>query len=336
MNDRAKRLLEAHKQFEISRLSKDRIEDTISRETSAILDSIGSLTIEQVLSREEIRQYAVHEFQTAPVNQDARSLLTRAGENMLAVVQKSPAKLGELTTREVHDSVVEIVISSRDLRNNLAHDFVQSPLFKKILSDILYQAIRSFLSEDNALTKLPGVSSLFKFGQNLVNQTLPGLDENMGRVIREFIAKNIDNLTRYAESMLTGQLDEKSIRELAEHIWADYKEQKVSKFAADAGQIKSEDVSAAASLFWEHFRKTELGRDLAGAAVDAFFDHAGKKTIETALSDAGFHRERIVQTLVKGAAPGIVRAVESGAMGKYLDAKLGEFYNSKEAGEILG
>ncbi len=337
MNDRTQKLLAAHRDFEIARLRPDRINETIAKEIHAALDAGGSIPVEQILSREDLANFIVREFQTAPVSEDGRAFLTKAGENIRKLLQQSPEKVEDLTTRAVHDRWVEILISSRDMRNNLAHDLVQSPLFRKLLSDILYQAIRSFLSEDNALAKsIPGMSSLFKFGQNLVSQTLPGLDENMGRVIRDFVGKNMEGLSRYAESILTAQMDEKSIRELGEHFWNDYKEQKVSKFAADMQQVKSEDAADAVSMFWEHFRKTELGANLVRSAVNSWFDHYGPKSIETALADAGMNRDRLISAATTAAGPVIARAVESGAVEKYLDQKLKEFYNSPEAQQLIG
>jgi len=192
------------------------------------------------------------------------------------------------------------------------------------------------LSEDNMLAKnIPGVSQLFKFGQNLVNQTLPGLDENVSRVIKEFIGKNMDNVSKYAETVLIGEMDEKLIRELANGFWDDMKTRRVSQLATDLGQLQNEQVLDALDATWRQLRTTPLFEKIVRSLVDSFIKHYGDTEIRGALETVGVGREKIVMRITEAVTPAIERGVQSGKLAEIIKKRLGAFYLSSQASAIL-
>ncbi len=337
MNPKAGALLEAHVKHELSQFSNERLESSLRGEIEMIYDYAAARQVQDLLPRESVTDWILSELKQAQASPDTLAFLGTASDRLLAAASASPEKIGDLVRREDHERVVDILIESSQMREDMSRDFARSMFFRRLISEVLFFSIKRFLGEDNILAKsIPGVSSLFKFGQNLVNQAMPNLDENMTRVIKDFISKNMDSVVRYTETVLTGQMDDKLIRELADSFWEDLEKRPVSQIASDYKQVPGARVQDASNSYWNHLRSTDFAGRIVRAAVDAWFEFYGQRQIGAVLSETGWPRDRIVDGALKAALPVFADARENGALERILRRRLEGFYSSPEAAAALG
>lgn len=337
MNPKAAALLEAHVQYELSLFSSERIESSLRGEIGSIYDYAAARNVQDLLPRASITDWILTELKQAQASPDMLAFLGTASDRLISAAQASREKVGDLVRREDHERAVDILIESSQMREDMSRDFARSMFFRRLISEVLFFSIKRFLGEDNILAKsIPGVSSLFKFGQNLVNQAMPNLDENMTRVIKDFINKNMDSVVRYTETVLTGQMDDKLIRELADSFWEDLEKRPVSQIASDYKQVPVARVQDASSSFWNHLRSTDFAGRIVRTAVDAWFEFYGSRQIGAVLGEAGWSRERVIDGALKAALPVFADARERGALEQILRRRLEGFYSSAEAAAALG
>lgn len=337
MNQKARALLEAHVQYELAQFAEDRIESSLRAELELIFDYAAGRSVEDLVPRAQAVEWILAELKEARLSPDSLAFLASASDSLIAAAEKSPEHIGDLIRKEDHERAVDVLIESSQMRADMSRDFARSMFFRRLISEVLFFSIKRFLGEDNILAKsIPGVSSLFKFGQNLVNQAMPNLDENVTRVIKDFISKNMDSVVRYTETVLTGQMDDKLIRELADSFWEDVEKRPVAQIAADYKQVPGARVQDASNSFWNHLRGTEFASRMARTAVEAWFDFFGKRQIGSVLAEAAWPRERVIDAAIKGALPIFKDARDNGALEKILRRRLEGFYSSPQASAILG
>lgn len=334
MNQRSERLLEAHTDFVCAQYAPGQIEGTLRKHGGQLFDFAAHQPLESLVDRSWLKERilaALRETRAAglvPFAAFAQKKLAEA-----AGAGKETA--GDLVRKVDHDRIVDILIESKGAREEMARDFARSMFFRRMISEVLFFSIRRFLGEDNVLAKsVPGVSSLFKIGQNLVNQAMPNLDENISKGIKDFIGKNMDHVVRYTETVLTGQMDDRLVRELADSFYEDFKSRPVAGAATDFLQ-SADRANTAAEDFWNHLKSTDFASRMILAAVDAWFEFYGKKTAAEALGDAGWDREKTVTILAEAARKPVTAAVESGFLKAAVRAELALFYSSPEAAAIL-
>lgn len=336
MNQKTRSLLEAHVQHELSQFSEGQIESSLRAEIELIYDYAAGRNVEDLFPRAQVTEWILAELKEARLSPDALSFLSTASDSLVAAAEKSSERIGDLIRKEDHERAVDVLIESSQMRADMSRDFARSMFFRRLISEVLFFSIKRFLGEDNILAKsIPGVSSLFKFGQNLVNQAMPNLDENVTRVIKDFISKNMDSVVRYTETVLTGQMDDKLIRELADSFWEDVEKRPVAQIAADYKQVPGARVQDASNSFWNHLRGTEFAARMTGTAVNAWFDFFGKRPIGAILAEAEWPRSRVIDAALKGALPILSDARQNGALEKILRRRLEGFYSSSAAASIL-
>lgn len=327
-------LLEAHINFEMRAFESGQLEESVRSEVDRAYSLIGPIKIKDAITESHI-EAAIQEIRNRNVPDDAQTFFDLLATRAIDLVKSSNETLADLTTKDIQRQWTDVLVHSNELRSDVARDFARSVFFKKLISEVLFFSLRRFMSDENALTKnIPGVASLLKFGQNLVNQTLPGLDENVSRALREFINKNIENVSRYAETVLTAEMDEKMLREIADGFWDDFSTRPLSRFSTDLKQMQNDQVKQAANASWEHLKKTALFDRTLRMAYTAFLEHYGSLEIQTALSNSGFDRTAVVDQVTKAITPGVQAALANGTLRTYVSDRLRRFYESEEAQKI--
>ncbi len=332
MKSKLNQLLEAHIDHEMGQWESP---EAVLREIEGAFDALGSLKVGEVFPHGHI-DLAIAEIRVLSVNSDIRLFLQKAVKGLRKAASESKETTDRLTTKQIHDQWVDVLVESKNLRTDVARDFARSLFFKRLMSEVLVFSIRRFLSEDNSIAKsIPGVSSLFKFGQNLVNQAMPNLDENIGRVVRDFVGKNSESMASYAEKVLTTEMDEKMIREIADGLWDDMAKRPISRLADDLEPLQGDNVAEAIAASWKHFQQTSLFEKLIRSLLESFLDHYGQMEIQAAFEKAGWNREKLIAATAPFIQTAVAAAVKNGGLREMLKRRLSGFYESDAAKAIL-
>lgn len=332
MKSKLNQLLEAHVEYEMRQWASPEV---LRGELENAFDAFGSLKVGDVFPRAHI-DILIAEIRGFTVSPDAREFLQDAVKGLRRTASESRETTDSLTTKAIYKEWVDVLIESKSLRTDVARDFARSLFFKRFMSEVLVFTIRRFLSEDNSIAKsIPGVSSLFKFGQNLVNQAIPNFDESVGRVVRDFVGKNIDSVSGYAEKVLTTEMDEKMIREVTDGLWDDLAKRPISRLAADLEPLQGENVSEALSASWKHFQGTPLFENLLRALFESWFQHYEKMEIRDALEKGGWNRDRVLAAVEPFLQAAAAAAVKEDGFREMVKRRLAGFYESEAARAVI-
>ncbi|MCH2558182.1 MAG: hypothetical protein MK005_12875 [Alcanivorax sp.] len=242
-----------------------------------------------------------------------------------------PATVGELLEEHHFEAILAQALRLRSLREKAIHACLNHPLVSDMVSEMLYTGIKNFLLEENALAKLPGVSSMMKLGRKSVGRAMGGLEEP----IRDYLRHNIRATLRTGEQWLNAQLTDQRIAELAR----DGYRRLAPLRPADALRQAPDDLVARtvphAVVIADEAARLDYSRALvkAGmlAAVRALLDH----DLPGLLKAMGTTPKQRSKVLAPALASGARVLDEQGVLTPWIENALGDFYDSEACRGVL-
>ena len=334
----AQKLLEAHIQYELNLLNEDNIAKTLETEFNAVYDWFKTIKLQEISSPEQILEGVQRQFVETTVAEEWFELLKACDDTTYKYMNTNNVVLSMVLSRELFDQVMQPTEAKQEFRKKIVHQLVNSTIYTRLISDLLYTSLKNFmLSEDNVVTKrIPGASKILKFGQNFVNQNFAGVEENVEKLIKDFINRQIQDAIRQSENFLNKGIDQELMNQWKAELWDNLSDYEVTQLM-DA--VRSGNLDATADVLakaWDELRNSELMGDLASEWVNVFFKRYGKKSFQAVLKKFGLTKAKWVAEHTRQVTPALQYAVENGYLEERLRAHLKPFYFSEEVDAILG
>ena len=200
-----------------------------------------------------------------------------------------------------------------------------------MVSEILYNGIRDYLTSDNSLTqKIPGVSSLLNKGAGALSKRIPDLE---GR-LRSSVENNLNRTLKQSEKFLNDSLTDDRIRDIAAELWNMIQHSHLSV----ANVLEEDDVDAVVAYgfkLWLHLRETDYLAELIREGIEHVFNEYGSTKLTKLLEMVGVNK-KLLQAEALSIVPAIIEvADESGFLEATIRRRFEPFYASKEAGKLL-
>lgn len=325
-------LLEAHVAFLVEELTGDGFAALLEEEIGQVLQDATRLTVNEVVSPEQIRttalKYAV-EFEPSGaipelVGDIARQIYDHPGHD--------ESTLNDLLSDAQFNEFLDKALEMKDLRDRVIHEAVTNPVYEALISDITYQSILGYMTENPVTRNVPGAQSMMKLGKNVVGKAG---GEALEKNLKAYIGKNLKPLLRESEHFLQNQMDEQRLRETAHEIWDGLKSYRISAFRDYLSQRDVEEFFVIGYEYWKSLRKTEYYASWIDTGVNFFFEKYGDSTLSELLDEVGITREMIVEDALRF-APGILQVLrEKGLLEETLRRHLARFYHSEQVRSIL-
>lgn len=329
-------MLEAHVQYELKRLSSRHLKRTIKEEVGAALEWLAGVPINAVLSEDQVLDAVRRNVVRMPISGEVRTIIRESVALVYDALMRDTTAVEDLLSREVFDAIVEIIIGLGDLRGEIIHQLVSSSVYSRLISNVLYHGIKSFLLTENVLAKnIPGASSLVRLGRRSLNAASPKLEGGIDKQLIKFINANIQETIAESETFLDTILDPTLMRKLGEEVWDTNAAREIGELTA---YVDTDSLSAIVDVvekFWLHYRATPLFADLVEKVVHHLFARYGDQDVRSFLAEAGLTQDVIVREANALALPWLEQARDSGYAEQRLRARLGAFYaqyDAKEAG----
>lgn len=332
----AERLLDAQVKFTISQLTGDALRRNIEEELDHALEAAEKIKLNDSVSRQQIkdtvRTYAVeldlHGGIPELVGDLARTLYNHGIHDRTA--------LNDLVTDQQFADIFDQAMAMKDLREKIIKRSIGNPLFAALVSDVLYNGIKGYIS-DNPLTKNSKMaSSALNIGMSLLNKASPGLEQAVEDGVKRYIKSNIKATQRQTEQFIRARIEDEYLRDRAIELWDESKEQKVSAFRDYISERDVEESFVTAYEYWRRLRKTEYYWTVIEVCIDGFFDKYGDATLREILDEVGVHREIMIDEAMRYAPPVISMLKKKKLLEPRIRRQLEKFYHSAEAKEILG
>jgi hypothetical protein len=320
-------MLDAHVQFELQRLQGKHLHLMLKEEVTALYAWLDSTRLDRVVSSAQLLELVRHVLVETPISPATVASLTESVQVAFEFLQEDATPLEKLVPRPLFDRIITSAVEQEALRHEITHQIVNSSVYTMLISNVLYHGIKGFvLTENGFAQKIPGASSLLKFGQNALNAASPQAEKQIDSQLIRFIHDNIQETVRESERFLNGKLDEHELRKVADEVWATNAASPVSRYA---GYLHANSISAFVAIavdFWRHFRKTPFLMELLEQIVHNLMLQHGKKPIGALLAEIGLTPDVVVQQIYPLAAGFAAQAASDGYLEERIRLRLTAFY----------
>jgi len=331
MNDTLERLLQAHVEHELERLSGDNFSTLVRERLAAAFAWLDDVTLDDVVTRGQI----VGVIERYAIELKVSGGITELAGEMANVVFSSRAS----TTTRVDDIVdpkdyaefADKIVGLEAARRELVKYVVRSSAFGTLAGRVLSRLIVDLLLGSDT----ESASRVRELVSRLFGRVVPGFEHRAGAVLSRYVERHAARLTREGEQHVLEALDPEWVRQMVDEIWDVISERPLSEASTIISPQDLEDFVVLGYEFWLKFRKTPYFRTITQEVVDRLFDKYGQESLSSMIADMGITESMVAEELTTFLGPLVVHARRTGFLERELRAHLEPFYRSAAAGAIV-
>ena len=320
-------LLEAHIRFELQRWTGAGLAAAVREEVDALYAWLASVRLEDLAPAEPVAPTLARMVELVPVTDETATALAEVVTTTLHAFAGSDLTVRDLARRSDVLAVGDAAAELDRLREEMIGALTASTAYRRLVAHVLYRGVKDYVLTENILARrIPGASSLVRFGQRGLNTAAPGLEQAVDRQLSAFVEANIAETLRESRRYLEATLDARMMRVLAEEAWAQLAPRRVSELATLADDADLERLARDLVTLGEHtLRSGRLTPLLEEGLRDLLTRHADDSPAEL-LRGLGLGEEETADALTRLATlltdqPAVQRLVED-----RLRARLTAFY----------
>jgi len=170
---------------------------------------------------------------------DAAALLLRSGYlQQLALPGKRlldglPVRIEvkEILTEEAFFNIFLPLMNDEGNQEDAIDAFTHNLLFRRFMSELLYNNIKGFLLDKNILKQVPIAGRVVSAGQSIgkkAGERFSDLSSSIEHRIKSFIEQNIGTVTSFTVNFARKSINPDTIRHVLEFIWTHLEQQEVT------------------------------------------------------------------------------------------------------------
>lgn len=332
----ARLLLDAQVEFLQSQVSGDQLASLVETEVVHALAAAERLTLEEVVSREQIKTVSQKYAALMDIQGSIPELVGEISERVYSHHVQHEYPVGEVIGREHVAELVGKLLEMQSLRERLLDRVTESPVTITWVTWLLHRLVTDFVGHSRERAKrVPGVSSLFAAGGQLLGRVLPHADKDVDLLIEELAARSARVLLRHAGETIDGSTGDAPVFDAAMQLWDDHAGEPVSSFLQYVSRDDLEDLLVIGYEFWLDFRHTAYFRSLLDQGVDFFFDKYGDFSLRELLEEVGVRHEDLVEEAMRF-APRVIEVLRANdLLAGLLRRRLEPFFSSEDVVAIL-
>lgn len=324
-------LLEAHVAFELARWSDD-LASTVAEQVEALYAWLDSVALEDVAPADGTAAAIARHVEQVPLGESTGWLLAEIVRSVRERLTEDGLALADLVQREELITLVGAVGRHERVRSELIGALTSSTAYRRLVAHVLYRGVKAYVLTENVLArKIPGASSLVRFGQRSLNTAAPGLEKAVDTQLSAFVEANIAETLRESRRYLEATVDEPMVRAIAEEAW----DAAAQRPLADLGHLVSDDddleelTERLAGILAEALASGRITPLIEATVADLLEEHAEDSPVEL-LNELGLSAEAVTDALT----PLAEQMLTLPAVREYLESRirsrLTAFYASVE------
>jgi hypothetical protein len=321
-------MLEAHVQHELQQYMPERLPQLVTAESDALFAWLRTVQVNEVVQPGQVSAWVQRSVLERPLPPEVVDFVQENVVVALELMQDDQSRVRELLPKDVFDHAVEVLANMDDMRRLIIHQVVSSSVYSRLVANVLYHGIKSFLVTENGMARaIPGASSLLRFSQNALNATVPQMEKNVDKQLVAFIDENIQQTIADSEAFLNRSLDDALLHNVGDELWSTLSEETLARLSRPLTKDSIVESSAVVQEAWEHLRGTAIVQDIAQAVVRGFFLRYGKQDVAGVLKAAGLDQKAVTEGLLEVVVPLAQRARAGGYLEERIRARLTPFYD---------
>ncbi|MCO5211826.1 MAG: hypothetical protein M9936_19205 [Caldilinea sp.] len=322
-------MLDAHVAFELQRWQQASLRATIGEEAGALVAWMETVSLNEIVGSEQVMGFVRRIVIDRPLAPEAVDSIRESVQVALEMLSEDTTPLEALLPRPLYDRLAANVIGMEDLRWEVTHQVVTSSVYTMLISNVLYHGIKDFMLSENAISrKIPGATSLVRFGHNAFVNAAPQVEKMIDRRLIAFIHDNIQETIRESERFLNTAVDVPMMESVAGELWATNSPKTISALSGGIDPAAADELVEVVIDFWLHFRATPFMLEFVEQVVRNYFLRNGKKSLRTLLDELGVTTESLADEIHTAVAPAITVACASGSLEARIRRRLAAFYDS--------
>jgi hypothetical protein len=246
-------LLEAHIRFELQRWTGAGLAAAVREEVDALYAWLASVRLGEIMPAGEVAPVAARVVAQAPMSEQTAEVLADVLATVVDAIADSDLRVRDLARRQDVLAVADTAGRLDRLRKEVIDAVTASTAYRRLVAHVLYAGIKDYILTENVFARrIPGASSLVRFGQRGLNTAAPGLEQAVDRQLSAFVEANIAETLRESRRYLEATLDEPMMRVLAQEAWVQLAPRRVADLAALADEEDVERLSRDLVALAEH------------------------------------------------------------------------------------
>jgi len=325
----AQKLLELHLQHEMAAFDETSFVTWLDEESNQLLIWSQSIRLNQVVTASSVKAFIQANLVTREIPAAVVEIADEASAWLLSSQHHLDAPLGDIINEALYEDCVEQILAFDEQLKGSLNLVMELPIYRKVLSGVIYQAITRYIYDANIISKsIPGVSSLLKMGQHVVNKTAPKLSNAVEENVRSYISTNLDLILVESASFLEQALTDEALKIAAMDVLDSLKNKPLGELQEGMDNEKLSRFIQLVFGFWEDFRKTDYFKNTYELMVDYFFEKYGEETLDVLLDNLEISNELIHQEATRFAPQLIASLKQSGQLEAIIRRRLSRFYTS--------
>ena len=356
MKDLLTKLFEAHIEHELNAIKNGAYKRIVKEEVSALFRWINHIKLKDIVTQDQIIDLIQQKVVESPVPGGITELTGEMSRKVLTSIHNDNTLFEDIITRKQFDTIMDIGINLKKVRTYLIKKILYSSAYSKLISTIIYIAIKEYLiTESKIAQKIPGISSILDIGKHTVNlveslpvvssvitvckesinHALPNFEAEIENRITTYIETTLDSKIKHSENILLELLNEKNLTALTDKIWDLISKNSLSEYYNTINSNDMEDFILIGYDFWLHFRKTTYFENIYKELVSYFFEKYGDNEIDIIIDDVGVNEEMVINDIIQMISPGIETALNTGYLEERIRCRLKSFYFSEKTVSLV-
>lgn len=333
-------LYETHVHFVLNQCKGEALSEHIRDEIQALRVWLNQVTLNQLIKKQDLLSSIKKSLVDYPLDGESiamhrHALILDIEKALLHAPVNQQTHLENVFSEQNHHQLTEKMIDLSRLREALVKASLNSSIYVDLVSDVLYNGIKDFLLEENFLSKMPGVSTVLKMSKWSLNKALPNMDTFVEKTAKDFIKQHIPKTVELSEKILNKSLTGDSIRQVADHIWQQIKDQPLAQandYITDKDLVDFVNLSES---WWFHYRKSEHFIESCSTFIDYWLERQGDRTPISFFDSLGGDVELLISELQNYAAHWVNLAQEQGYLEQRVRSWLAPFYESSAVAKLM-
>jgi len=336
VKQRAEQLSELHLQHELAQLSDEAFLEWFSAESSELLEVFNQIPLSEFISSDRVKAIIQEQVVEQEIPGAIAEIAGEASVNLFRSTKHLDTPLKDIMRADQFKGFVRKLLELETQRHNIINGVIDLPVYRELISGVIYQAITRYIYESNVLSKnIPGVSSVLKMSRNVVNKTVPKLGGAVEEGIRKYIKSNLGLFQKESKSFLINSLTAEELEASILDFWDSIENKTLGQIQEGMDAVDLSELVVLGYEFWLDFRQSPYFEHCYHSVVDYLYSSYGNEPMAILFEDLGVTSETLVKQAEYIAPPLLNQLRNSGQLEVMLKRRLDGFYQSQAALEFL-
>lgn len=325
-------LYDAQVAWILDQLLGDGLADVVAADVETALGATADIRLADLVDPAEVKRVARALFAGVPGSTAADALVTQTAK----VVHRGPDEpfaLGDLLEREHLEPLLDNLLQSTRLAEEVLDDLAKSPLMAAVASRFVGRLVGEVLAANKAAaSKIPGLGGLVSLGSGAASMVMGAADKQFEAILgggATFAARRLNKI-------VLETLRDPTTRDAVLQVWDMYADQPLP---APKDYIREQDLLAFVGVL--HAAATSAAASepvgqLVDAVIDGFFEVYGDYGLPTLLEELEIGRDVLVADLTAFVGGAARTLHEAGVLEGAVRHRLAGFWSSPTVTGLLG